>query len=144
MLLDYLLYQSSNIINCWLKFDILKLSNKLKESPLMLEPCSTQKTKRCSHFSLASSHTDSKNYTILKGTHNISIFIWNTVICQAGNMEMMEWNPLRTDVHRKPLPWRGHLKIHTHLEWISNEVLLYSTGNYIQSLGIEPDGRWYE
>ena len=28
-----------------------------------------------------------------------------------------------------------------YLEWISNEVLLYSTGNYIQSLGIEPDGR---
>ena len=24
-----------------------------------------------------------------------------------------------------------------HLEWISNEVLLYSTGNYIQSLGVE-------
>ena len=31
-----------------------------------------------------------------------------------------------------------------HLEWISNEVLLYSTGNYIQSLGIEYDGRQYE
>jgi len=28
-----------------------------------------------------------------------------------------------------------------HLEWISNEVLLYSTGNYIQSLGIEHDGK---
>ena len=28
-----------------------------------------------------------------------------------------------------------------HLERISNEVLLYSTGNYIQSLGIEHDGR---
>ena len=27
-----------------------------------------------------------------------------------------------------------------HLEWISNEVLLYSIGNYIQSLGIEHDG----
>ena len=27
-----------------------------------------------------------------------------------------------------------------HLEWISNEVLLYSTGDYIQSLGIEHDG----
>ena len=27
-----------------------------------------------------------------------------------------------------------------HLEWISNEVLLYSTANYIQSLGIEYDG----
>ena len=27
-----------------------------------------------------------------------------------------------------------------HLEWISNEVLLHSTGNYIQSLGIDHDG----
>jgi len=30
------------------------------------------------------------------------------------------------------------------LEWMSNELLLYSTGNYIQPLGIEPDGRSYE
>ena len=30
------------------------------------------------------------------------------------------------------------------LEWISNEVLLYSTGNCVQSLGIEHDRRWYE
>ena len=29
----------------------------------------------------------------------------------------------------------------SHLEGISNEVLLYSTGNYIQSLGIDHDGR---
>ena len=28
-----------------------------------------------------------------------------------------------------------------HLEWISNEVLLYSIGNYIQSLVMECDGR---
>ena len=28
-----------------------------------------------------------------------------------------------------------------HLEWIDNKVLLYSTGNYSQSLGIEHDGR---
>ena len=28
-----------------------------------------------------------------------------------------------------------------HLEWTSNEVLLYSPGNYSQSLGIEHDGR---
>ena len=28
-----------------------------------------------------------------------------------------------------------------HLEWISNEVLLYSTGNYIQSFGTEHNGR---
>ena len=26
-----------------------------------------------------------------------------------------------------------------HLEWISNEILLHSTGNYIQSLGIDHD-----
>ena len=28
-----------------------------------------------------------------------------------------------------------------HLEWISNEVLLYSIGNNIQSLGIDHYGR---
>ena len=28
-----------------------------------------------------------------------------------------------------------------HAEWISNEVLVYSTGNYIQSLGMDHDGR---
>ena len=31
-----------------------------------------------------------------------------------------------------------------HLEWISNETLLYSTENCIQTLVIERDGRWYE
>ena len=31
-----------------------------------------------------------------------------------------------------------------HLEWISNEALPYSTGNHIQSLGVEHDGRQYE
>ena len=31
-----------------------------------------------------------------------------------------------------------------HLACISNEVLLYSTGNYAQSLGIDHDGRKYE
>ena len=28
-----------------------------------------------------------------------------------------------------------------HLEWISNEVLLYNPGNYIQSLGIDHNRR---
>ena len=28
-----------------------------------------------------------------------------------------------------------------HLEWMSNEAVLYTTGNYIQSLVIEHDGR---
>ena len=31
-----------------------------------------------------------------------------------------------------------------HLEWMGNEVLLYSTGNCVQSLGIGNDGRQYE
>jgi len=31
-----------------------------------------------------------------------------------------------------------------HLKWISNEVLLYSMENYMQSLGTEHDGRCYE
>ena len=31
-----------------------------------------------------------------------------------------------------------------YLECISNEVLLYSTGNYIQSHGIDHDGRSYK
>ena len=41
--------------------------------------------------------------------------------------------------------WTGSLGLVdtklVHLEWIRNEVLLYSTGNYIKSLGIEHDGR---
>ena len=31
-----------------------------------------------------------------------------------------------------------------HLEWISNEVLLCITGNFIQSLRIENEGIYYE
>ena len=31
-----------------------------------------------------------------------------------------------------------------HLEWMSNEVPLSSTGNSIQSLGTDHDGRQYE
>ena len=30
-----------------------------------------------------------------------------------------------------------------HLEWIDNKVLLYSTGNYIQSRGINHNGKEY-
>jgi len=36
-----------------------------------------------------------------------------------------------------------HIKL-LRLEWVSNEVLLYSTGNYVQSLGVEYDGRYNE
>ena len=42
----------------------------------------------------------------------------------------------------EPLPERIHQKLLVlfQLEWISSEVLLYSTGNSIESLGIEHDG----
>jgi len=36
--------------------------------------------------------------------------------------------------------WGGRGKL-LHLEWMSNEMVLYSTGNYIQSIGIEQDGK---
>ena len=35
----------------------------------------------------------------------------------------------------------GLVDSNLHFEWISNEVLMYSTRNYIQSLVIEYDGR---
>ena len=52
--------------------------------------------------------------------------------CQGRGRNRMDWE---FGVSRYKL---------LHLEWISNEVLLYSTGNYIQSLGIDQDGRLYE
>ena len=46
--------------------------------------------------------------------------------CQGGGGESgMDWE---FEISRCKL---------LHLEWISNEVLLYSTGNYIQSLVIK-------
>ena len=48
--------------------------------------------------------------------------------CQGG--ERREW-----------MDWECGVRANYYLEWISNEVLLYSTGNYTQSLRIEHDGR---
>ena len=42
------------------------------------------------------------------------------------------------------MTWTGSLRLadtNLHLKWISNEVLLYSTGNYIKPPGIEHSGR---
>ena len=43
--------------------------------------------------------------------------------------------------------WTGSLGLvdaNFTFEWISNEVLLYSTRNNMQSIGIEHDGRQYK
>ena len=44
---------------------------------------------------------------------------------------------------RNGMDWEfgvGRCKL-VHLEWISNEVLLYSIGNYIQFLGTDQGGK---
>ena len=53
------------------------------------------------------------------------------------------WMPRETG---EEMGWTGSLGLvdANYFEWISNEVLLYNTGNYIHSLGIEHDGRQYE
>ena len=51
--------------------------------------------------------------------------------CQVGREEGVRWTGSVGLVRCKLL----------YLEWIKSEVLLYSTWNYIQSLGIEHDGR---
>ena len=47
---------------------------------------------------------------------------------------------------REGMGWTGSLGLvdANYLEWINNEVLLHSTGNYIQSLGVDHDGRYYK
>ena len=42
-----------------------------------------------------------------------------------------------------PKKWQKKTK-KKKIEWMSNEVPLYSTGNYVQSLGIDHDGRQYK
>ena len=51
------------------------------------------------------------------------------------------WLPNRSG---QRVGWTGSLGLvdaNLPLEWINNKVLPYSTGNYIQSLGIDHDGR---
>ena len=63
--------------------------------------------------------------------------IENRLMAAKVGGERVEWSrlDLKFGVSRcKPL----------HLEWISNKILLYSTGNYIQSFVMEHDGRYYE
>ena len=50
--------------------------------------------------------------------------------CQGGG-ERMDWEFV---VSRRKL---------LHLEWLNNKVLLYSTGNYIQSPETDHDGKEY-
>ena len=49
--------------------------------------------------------------------------------------------PKLMERHNAFKDWKMQHILKMCLEWISNEVLLYSTGDYIQSLGIDLDGR---
>jgi len=46
---------------------------------------------------------------------------------------------------REEVGWTGSLRVRRckllHLEWISNKVLLYDRGNYIQSPGIDHEDK---
>ena len=55
----------------------------------------------------------------------------------------MENRPVVAKAEREGVGWTGGsgLVDVNYLEWISNEVLLYSTGSCIQSLVIEHDRR---
>ena len=81
--------------------------------------------------------------------------MWNLKYCTNEPISKIEIDPLteRTDlwlprgmaggVGGSGMKWefrvnRGKL---LHLEWVSNAVLLCSTGNYIQSPGIDHDGK---
>ena len=61
------------------------------------------------------------------------------------NLEQHEWWRQRTDfwlLRRRGRDWEfrvSRCKL-LHLEWISNEILLYSTGNCVWSLVMEHDG----
>ena len=67
-------------------------------------------------------HTEISIYSIIYNMAELNIDVW-----RGGSG--MDWE---FGVSRCKLLF---------LEWISNEVLLYSTGNYIQGLVIEHDGR---
>ena len=54
---------------------------------------------------------------------------------------MLEINRLGVDLYMSCSKFFKGCRDLLHLEWISNEVLLYSTRSYNQSLGIEHDGR---
>ena len=66
-----------------------------------------------------------------KQTHRHRDQIRLVVAKGLGGGRGMDWE---TEVSRCKL---------LHLEWINNKILLYSTGNYIQSPGINHNGKEY-
>ena len=72
---------------------------------------------------------------------------WLHISQKSLVFEKRFWLPMKAEVQRKSLTsliCKTSLKEgwFLHLEWISNEVLLYRTGNYAQSLGIDHDGNF--
>ena len=71
-------------------------------------------------------------WVILRGLDSISSSVGHYMIIYSQVMEVGSGMDKEFGISRCKL---------LYLEWISNEVLLYSTGNYVQSLGLEHDGR---
>ena len=80
-----------------------------------------------------------------------------SLICGFYNMAQINLSTKQRQTHRhwgqtcgcqgegggSGMEWELGVSIYKllHLEWINNEVLLYSTENYTHSLGISHDGR---
>ena len=71
--------------------------------------------------------------------------IWHkqTYLQNSDRLTDTETRPVVAKGEGEQVGWTGTLGLvdTDHLERISNEVLLYSTGNYMQSLGTDHDGR---
>ena len=72
--------------------------------------------------------------------------IWHklTYLQNRDRLTDMENRLVAANGERGGMGWIGEFGVSRcnllHLEWLDNEVLLYSTGNYIQSLGIKHNG----
>ena len=68
-----------------------------------------------------------------RGSDPALLWLWRRPVATAP-IQPLAWEPPYATGEGEGVGWTG-CKLF-HMEWISNEVLLHSTGNYIQSPGI--------
>ena len=87
-------------------------------------------------MTLSQKEKDEYHISLICGIQNVAQMILSTEQTQRHRLVVAKWGGSRMD-------WEFGVSICKllHLEWISNEVLLYSTGNYSHSLGMDHDGR---
>ena len=70
-----------------------------------------------------------KTVSLKKKVSTLHMDLENRLVVAKGEGERVGW-----------IGNLGLIDVNLHLEWISNEILLYGTGNYIRSLEMEHDG----